>query len=60
MIVSGIFLGIMILFFSLPDNVFYMERNFEIKTLDTGFKFHWEQLSSYDYYEMFPDTNDYY
>ncbi len=60
MIVSGIFLGIMILFFSLPDNVFYMERNFEIKTLDTGFKFHWEQLSSYDYYEMYPDTNENY
>jgi hypothetical protein len=52
---SGLLLAIMIFFGCLSDNVYSWNRNFEIKILETGYKFIWDDQSRPDYYEFHPE-----
>lgn len=54
--ISGLFAIGIILIGSNSDNIYTFKREFEIKKLESGYKFIWENQSRPDYYKYHPET----
>lgn len=53
--ISGLFAIGIILIGSNSDNIYTFKREFEIKKLESGYKFIWENQSRPDYYKYHPE-----
>jgi hypothetical protein len=53
--ISGILLTGMIFIGSLSDNIYTWNRDFEIRKLETGYKFIWNEKYRPDYNEYYPE-----
>jgi hypothetical protein len=56
--ISGLFIVFGTLIISNKDNLFYAKRPFEIKVLETGYEFIWQNTERPDYYKYFPKASD--
>jgi hypothetical protein len=50
-LISGILIGLEMLFVLNPDNIFKLKRNFDIEIMETGYKFFWQNTEKPDYYK---------
>lgn len=54
-IISGCIIAILLFLNYISDNAYYLKRPYDVKILETGYSFIWQDIKRPDYYKYFPD-----
>jgi hypothetical protein len=57
-VISGLFTVVLVLFAVNPDNIYTTTRNFDIKIMETGYRFIWQKPTRPDYTKFHRDIKN--